>query len=52
MLKIGVGVPHPDGRKVVDTKQSCLISRTSCSCVYNIEYKLYICIYVFCKIKK
>jgi hypothetical protein len=28
-------------------------SRTSCSGVYNIEYKLYICIYmIFCKIKK
>jgi hypothetical protein len=28
-----------------------LTSRTSCSVVFNIEYRLYICIYNFCKIK-
>jgi hypothetical protein len=44
--------PHPDGRRAGDTERSCLTSKTSCSCVYNIEYKLYICIYDFCKIKK
>jgi hypothetical protein len=39
---------HPNnGRRVKDTGQSCLTSRTTCSGVYNIEYKLYICIYYF-----
>jgi hypothetical protein len=51
MLKSSVGVgglnPHPDERRVEDTGQSYLTSRTSCSVVYNIEYKLYICIYNF-----
>jgi hypothetical protein len=28
-----------------------LTSITSCSCVFNIEYKLYICVYNFCKMK-
>jgi hypothetical protein len=31
---------------------SRLTSRISCSGVFNTEYKLYICIYDFCKIKK
>jgi hypothetical protein len=34
-----------------DTGWSCLTSRTSCLDIFNIEYKLYICVYVFCKIK-
>jgi hypothetical protein len=56
MLKSGTGGgvsnPHHDGRRVGDTEQNCLTSRTSCSNVYNIEYKLYIYIYmIFCKIK-
>jgi hypothetical protein len=44
--------PCPDGRRVGDTRWSCLTSKTSWSNVFNIEYKLYICIYAFCKIKK
>jgi hypothetical protein len=44
--------PCPDGRMTGDTGWSCLTSRTSLSDVFNIEYKLYICIYIFCKIKK
>jgi hypothetical protein len=43
--------PCPDGRRGRDTRWSCLTSRTLCSNVLNIEYKLNICIYVFCKIK-
>jgi hypothetical protein len=40
--------PHSDGRRVVDTRRrSYLTSRTSCFYIYNIEYKLYICIYDF-----
>jgi hypothetical protein len=39
--------PLPDGRSVEDTGQSYLTNRTSYSSVYNIEYKLYICIYDF-----
>jgi hypothetical protein len=43
--------PHPDGRRVEETRRSCLTSRISCSSFYNIKYKLYICIYdVFFKI--
>jgi hypothetical protein len=34
--------PHPDGRRVEDTKQNCLTNITSCSSVYNIEYILYL----------
>jgi hypothetical protein len=43
--------PWPDRRRAGDTRWNCLTSRTSCSDIFNIEYKLYICIYVFCKIK-
>lgn len=43
--------PHIDGRRVEDTEWSYLSSRTICSNVFIIKYKLYICIYVFCKIK-
>jgi hypothetical protein len=44
--------PHRNVRRVEDTRRSYLTSKTSYSCVYNIEYKLYICIYdFFCKIK-
>jgi hypothetical protein len=43
--------PCPDGERAGDTGWSYLTSRTSWSDVFNIEYKLYICIYVFCKIK-
>jgi hypothetical protein len=39
--------PHPDRRRVGDTRQICLTIKTSCSSVYNIEHKLYICIYDF-----
>jgi hypothetical protein len=39
--------PHPDGKRVGDTRCSRLTSRISYSCVFNIEYKLYICIYDF-----
>jgi hypothetical protein len=38
--------PHPHGKRLEDTRRSCLASRTSYFDVYNIEYKLYICIYV------
>jgi hypothetical protein len=34
--------PHPNGRRVEDIERSCLTTKTSYSCVYNIEYKLYI----------
>jgi hypothetical protein len=44
--------PMPyNGRMARDIGWSCLTSRTSCSDVFNIKYKLYICIYFFCKIK-
>jgi hypothetical protein len=43
--------PGYDGRRAGDTGRSRLTSRTSCSSVFNIEYKLYICTYIFCKIK-
>jgi hypothetical protein len=39
--------PNADGRRVEDTGRSCLTSRISCSDIYNIEHKLYICIYDF-----
>jgi hypothetical protein len=38
---------HPDGRKMKNTGQNCLTTRTSCSVAYNIKYKLYICIYIY-----
>jgi hypothetical protein len=41
---LGFEPTHPDGRRVKNTKQSSLTSRTLCSGVYNIKYKLYICI--------
>jgi hypothetical protein len=44
--------PSPDGRRARDTMLSRLTSRTSRSIIFNIEYKLYICIYELCKIKK
>jgi hypothetical protein len=37
-----------DGQTAPGTGQT---PRTSCSDILNIEYKLYICIYVFCKIR-
>jgi hypothetical protein len=39
--------PHPNGRRMKNIVQNCLTSRTLCSVAYNIEYKLYICIYDF-----
>jgi hypothetical protein len=39
--------PHLDEIKVRDIRQSYLTSRTSCSSIYNIEYKLYIRLYDF-----
>jgi hypothetical protein len=44
--------PMPDARRWETLGENHLISKTSCSDVFNIEYKLYTCIYVFCKIKK
>jgi hypothetical protein len=41
----------PNRRWTEDTGWSCLTSETSCSNVFSIEYKLYICMYFFCKIK-
>jgi hypothetical protein len=38
---------HPSGRRARNTRWSYLISRTSCLGVFNIKYKLYICIYIF-----
>jgi hypothetical protein len=44
--------PMPDARRWETLGENHLTSRTSYSYVFNIEYKLYTCIYVFCKINK
>ena len=43
---------HPDERRMRDTRRISLTNRTLCPDIYNIEYKLYICIYDFLKNKK
>jgi hypothetical protein len=44
--EVGIN-PRPDRRRVGDTRRSYLTSRTSCSGIYNIEYKMNTCIYDF-----
>jgi hypothetical protein len=43
------GQPVSPSVHLIKSGQNCLTSATTCSDVFKIEYKLYICIYVFVK---